>query len=280
VKLFESRTRKVDYPFQANFYKGFHINNVGSSRYNFLYSRSNPPKKYDYRFANAFGHGLIVIDSSHQWVMFQTQNQDGYDNLLNGVFIDSRQNLWILGSLTGLMLADPINLDLYKSQRKSPKLICKAFNKGLRSKNVTTMTELSDQSLWVSTLGGGLYRFSPDDENEQFRHVNSPFQSILSMVRDNADNLWMVASGALMCYEPKNNKWTKFDERDGIPKEGLNGSLYCDSDGTIYAGGNGFFIHFKPNHIIPRKEKPKTTITHLKVMDQYHAPQGDGPTAR
>jgi len=142
----------------------------------------------------------------------------------------------------------------------------RSFKSGLSTKDVTSIAERRGGKFWVTTQGGGLFDFDPERE-PQFVSVPSPFQSMQNMVTDNAGNLWVVASGGLLHYDTQKNKWVRFDERDGIPQEGLNGSLFKDESGNIYAGGDGFFVHFDPIVQRENNEMPRTTITHFVVMD-------------
>jgi len=265
IRAFDINTNKVFYPLKLDDKVNFAINNLTSSRYNFLYK----PNSHSHDFyANAYGYGVVHINESFQWKIYQILNQDGYDNLLNGMFQDSKDRLWIFGSLTGLMTDLSKDKNKYfKNENAAYYWLQQTYNEGLQSKNITALAELDDGTMWASTLGGGLYEFNPDSESIPFRLIPTPFQSVRNMIRDENNTLWMVSSGALMNYNPGQNKWTVYDELDGIPKEGLNGSLYFDIDGSLYAGGNGFLMHFHPATIDSGHEKPQTRITHLKVMD-------------
>lgn len=265
LKKFDKKKNKLSFPLSNNSnssLSNFDVNNVSSSRFTFIQSYR------DILFVNVFGYGVIDIEKDFRWKMNFTHSQDGNDNLLNGMFEDSKGRLWMFGTLSGLMLCDISKLNKFSINGYSDIWLNQVYNIGLKSKHITAMVEFNDGSLWVSTLGGGLYRFFPENESQPFVKIKSPFQSIRDMVSDINGNLWMIASGALLSYDRISDKWQKFDERDGIPKDGLTGCLFKDTDGTIYAGGNGFYLHFNPQQMIRGTEQPRTVITHLRVMDE------------
>ncbi len=239
------------------------VNQISASRFTFIKHYRN------WLFANIYGYGLLSIDNQNRtWSLNMPTSNNGSDNLLNGAFVDSKNRMWLFGSMVGLIKADPWSLPQQPVYSSQYTWWCEMYSKGLQSMHITAMVELKDGNMYVSTSGGGLYRFNPDSERSMFERIETPFQTIRNMVSDLHGNIWMIASGALLNYNPVLKQWHVFDERNGIPKEGLNGSLFVDNQGEVFAGGQGFFIHFHPSLLEKNNELPHTTITHLRVMDQ------------
>lgn len=254
---------QLTYPLKNYNPQKLNINQINSSRFTFLEHYKSM------FFVNVYGYGVMNVEPTLDWTMNQVTTVQGGDNLLNGMFEDSKGRLWLMGSLTGLMLCDTNQLR-YPIERKEIFRIWKnkLYTKGLRSKQITSMVETNTGELLVGTLGGGLYRFDPANEEAPFQYLHAPYQSIRSMVKDNSGHIWMIASGNLLCYDPHLSKWNIYDENEGIPKEGLQSRLYKDRDGSIYASGNGFFLRFNPMDMVKSTETPRTKITHIKIMDQ------------
>lgn len=228
--------------------------------------------------ASAYGHGIIAFEvSSGKWNLISVYQDDVIENLIQDIFQDSKGRIWILGSNLGVSRLDLVREAITKQvvsaeQFFDPELIdlvfqTTSFNKNLLSKQVTAICEKRDGSFWITTQGAGLFSFNPENANEPFTSIPSPTQSMQNLVMDNEDNLWVSASGGLLNYNPKTNIWLKYDERDGIPPDGLSGSLFKDSRGWICAGGNGFYLHFNPANSMISAEIPTPTITHVFVMD-------------
>jgi ligand-binding sensor domain-containing protein len=263
LMTYSTDANRISVPIKNYNIQKLDINQITSSRFTFL------QKHKSNLFVNIYGYGLMVVDSNMDWFVNQLTTEQGGDNLLNGMFQDSKGRLWLMGSLTGLMLC---NTNEMHQPEKATTIYStwknKLYSKGLRSKQITSMVETKNGDLLVGTLGGGLYRFDPTNEEEPFSYLHAPYQSIRSMIKDDQDRIWMIASGTLLCYDPYLAKWKIYDEKEGIPKEGLQGKLFKDINGTIYASGNGFFLSFNPMDMVKSTEIPRTKITHVKIMDQ------------
>jgi ligand-binding sensor domain-containing protein len=257
---------------QKHFY--FDIHAITASRYIQIIQAKHSDKNL--LLASPYGHGIIVIEPSTQrWNLFNVLWGNTYENLIRNIYQDNRGRIWFMAS-SGISLLDyihhtrdntPISLEAALASDREMSLQCELYNKGLLSKEVTAMCENENGTFWVSTQGGGLYLFTPENKEMPFSAIQSPVQSMSNMIKDLNDNLWIAAAGGLFLFETKTNNWTKYNDRDGIPQDGLSGALFADSTGEIFAGGNGFYMRFHPDKLVSRHEAPNPAVTHIAVMD-------------
>jgi ligand-binding sensor domain-containing protein len=257
--------------------KSFDVNNIASSRFNSI--KSVNIENETFTLASPYGHGIILADvPSGKWILGNLLNQEGIENLIREIHQDSKGRIWFLGSISGISKLNYLHLREDMTPLKAEAIFTDSievaqfestcYNKGLLSKEVTAISERADGTFWISTQGAGLYTFDPDNTATPFLPITSPSQSMQNMVADNDGNLWIIASGGLHNYNVKQQLWRKFDERDGIPTEGLSNAIFKDLDGKVYVGGNGFFFQFDPATISTTNEIPTPRITHISVMDQ------------
>ena len=105
--------------------------------------------------------------------------------------------------------------------------------------------------LWVSTYGGGLYRFDP--LTETFKHfAHNPQDStsishprVVSAVEDARGELWFGTENGLNRFDRKSGKFKRYYAEPGNP-DSLQAndvrSLYVDKQGTLWAGTGFVFF--------------------------------------
>ncbi|MBL7943515.1 MAG: hypothetical protein JNM00_12140, partial [Flavobacteriales bacterium] len=233
----------------------------------------------EYLLFNAYGHGCITYSPADgKWALGYANN-GATDNLIKQFYTDSRGNLWMLGTLRGLMkyiepVPGPTGSPVIPWANREEKLCtfnykCEPYLQPGISPDVTAMLEDKPGSFWVATLGSGLLYFESEKDSLWFSTIKDTPLSVKSLERDKRGVLWMNASGGLYSYNPKSSEWKRFDEDDGIPAAGLSAAIYANDEGSMFVGGNGFYLSFDPLVSLPNNEQPKTLITHLDVMNKF-----------
>ena len=159
------------------------------------------------------------------------------DNLINVLYIDSNDTLWV-GTSSGLDKFDRENSH-FQHQRFSPPRNAKWF-----TRNITAIYEDSQQRIWVGSTDGGLTRIDPqgkyfffayqhDDNNENsISHSN-----VTSIVEDNNGALWIGTRNGLNQFEPDTGHFERFMHEDNVDQTISNNainSLLFDSTGNLW----------------------------------------------
>lgn len=126
-------------------------------------------------------------------------------------------------------------------------------------------------TLWLGTYGGGLNKFIPPDKDEAARFIhyrqaeglaNDVVRGILSDVEG---NLWISTAYGLSKLDPSNNSFFNFFVSDGLQTVKFEDVSYRSRiSGTLYFGGVGGVISFKPTNIRINTNKPEIVITSFK----------------
>jgi signal transduction histidine kinase/ligand-binding sensor domain-containing protein len=101
----------------------------------------------------------------------------------------------------------------------------------------------SSDMLWVTSYGGGLYRFDP--RTETFKHyAHDPEDSttighprVLCAVEDVNGRLWFGTENGLNRFDPETETFTRYNATSGDPGSLLTydiRNLYIDSEGTLW----------------------------------------------
>lgn len=257
-------------------------NDIPSSRVSDLLSYSK--NGHNHLLAFFFGYDLLVIDPVNDNF---TPNHVGknlsYENLVNRLFVDSEDQLWALGGSKGpLLIHDQMKMD---SLRKSdPRLSEKGgFNYHLQARSfldsgsenyrldcadITDMVERKDGGFWMSSIGCGLILFDPKNEVETFTSMHSPINSLAGIVTDNKGGLWMSSTKGILHYTISSKTYRLYGPADGIPQKGVNGRMYSDEQGFIYAGGKGFYLRFHPDSIKKNNYTASNFLDEVRIHDR------------
>ncbi|MCW3117995.1 MAG: response regulator, partial [Chitinophagaceae bacterium] len=120
----------------------------------------------------------------------------------------SRGFMWF-GTRDGLNKYDGYKFTTYKNVAKDSNSINNNF--------ITGMVEDAEGIIWIATRGGGLNRY--DKQKEAFTHFtnkpenkNSITSDLLTgLSKDSEGNLWINTESGLAYFEPRQNRFTRYD---------------------------------------------------------------------
>ena len=130
--------------------------------------------------------------------------------------------------------------------------------------------------IWVSTLGGGLNKFTRNTQSfSLYNTSNCPFPSdeLESIVEDKSGLFWIGGPG-LVAFNPENSEVRHYDKNDGLQSDVFKIWMSAEfPDGRICLGGlNGFNI-FNPENIRPNTVAPDIVLTSLVVNGKERLPE-------
>ena len=220
--------------------------------------------------------GLIRIDSDRKTVQRyggETQSQDRFPVTygVRAIYADSQGNLW-LGTYNGLILFNP-EQNLYRQFRHDPD-----NPNSLSHDFVWTIHEKDHQTLWVGTHSGlnrlsfpcGLIGNCESQFTVYSRDQGLPDDSIVSILEDEQDNLWLgTMGGGLAVYDPAQDRFHAFTERDGLQSNAfVIGAASRAEDGELFFGGLKGFNAFYPHEIRHNPVPPPIVLTAFREFDQ------------
>ena len=92
-------------------------------------------------------------------------------------------------------------------------------------------------SLWLGSIGSGLYRVKDAKFANLVAGKNMPAGQVYAALRDHSGALW-TASDAALHARREDGSWASFGPSEGVP-QGLIRALVQDSAGRIWAAGDG-----------------------------------------
>ena len=263
--------RKVNSDF--NFY------NIASSR--IVSIAQSRWLNHEVLWVSPYGHGLAAFDIEKKIGFITPVFGKGlrYEHLINKVFIDSDQNVFSLNGRNGISLnfigvsfADSIFNLAPTKQKNILADFAPARSNFLDEKipnmpaEVFDMMEISKDVYWITSTSGGLFKLNL--KTNTLVHFDNPYPNMYGMERDANGNLWILSSAGIEFFNTGTNSFYHFGPSDGIPDDGLQGYLYKNKEGYLFAGGKGYYLKFKPEEIRLNNTKPSTSITHFKIFDQ------------
>ena len=187
------------------------------------------------------------------------------DNYIVDIIEDKAGFLWVATQGGGLNMLDRHKL-IFQNFKHDERDTSTLSGNYVRSLHI----DQSDR-LWVGTDETGLNLYNP--QNKSFRTFTEnhglPNNSILAILEDKQNRLWLSTNKGLSCFDPKTNKFRNFDVTDGLQgNQFLYNSATKGTDGYFYFGGiNGFNV-FHPDSIHENMYKPKVFISNLRIFNE------------
>lgn len=189
-------------------------------------------------------------------------------NILNAVYLDRANNLWVATDGAGLNLyveeIDGFQRFVYESGKEGT----------LSSNTVFDIREDDKNRLWIAT-DNGLNHY--DRENESFLHYQRSHQeadnTYYFLFDDRNGNLWSATKEELVRFNSDSLSFTFFNEKDGIASPINSYSGFEDQRGNLYFGGLTGLIFFAPEEINQTNpDMPTLAITEFILGDQVITP--------
>ncbi|HTM98689.1 MAG TPA: two-component regulator propeller domain-containing protein [Pedobacter sp.] len=139
-------------------------------------------------------------------------------------------------------------------------------------KPVRVIYEDKKGNFWIGSEGGGLILFDRKEGKiiKRFSTLNGLCNnSILSIVEDNAGNLWISTFSGLSKFNSTKQTFLNFYQDDGLQSNQFldNAGLKLKSGELVFGGLKGFNI-FHPDSIRSSKNIPPILITGLRINNQ------------
>ena len=168
----------------------------------------------DQLWIGTYNHGLDIMDLATRKVVkhyAKTEDKNSLcDNSIFSIYKDHSGRVWI-GTLYGLCYYNPESDDFTRVT-------------SLGNIFVNDILQTKDGMVWVGTLGGGLFRFNPNDnkwttfKNDPKNPASLAHNKIISLYEDSKATLWITTEGGGLCkYNTKEGNFTSFTTNEGLP---------------------------------------------------------------
>lgn len=169
-------------------------------------------------------NGLAKFEDFFSWTLWNSANSDLPDDWITSLTIDASGRKWI-GTLTGgLAVLDGNTITVYDSQ-----------NSPLSSDHITSVN-FEGSTAWITTDGGGLYRFNGSTwQNYTLANTGVELDVCYDVAVDGSGNKWIGTLSAGL-VKLSGGVFTGFDPSDSdLPFE-LVRSVAVENDTTIWVG--------------------------------------------
>ncbi|MDA3882230.1 MAG: SpoIIE family protein phosphatase [Bacteroidales bacterium] len=186
-------------------------------------------------------------------------------NVVWCIYGDAGGNIWVGTGGQGLAKLNPITEEFthYKKDRQTVS--------SLSNDVVYSILELQNGSFWVGTGGAGINKFDRVNKFKSYTKKSHGLTNdmVLGMLEDDDGNIWLSTYFGLSKFNPLTEKFTNFNELDGLPGNSFNErACFKGNDGTLYFGGQEGLTYFTPDDIIPDKYTAPVVITDLKIFNK------------
>jgi len=254
--------------------------------------------KFDNVWFATYGNGLICYNlRTGKTLKFTDKNSLLKKNFIWSLYIDQKENLWI-GCISdgGLYsynyktkLIEPTDIEvdniLSIAVIKSNKLII-GSRKGIliyelnTKKSVFIKTDVEVRSVfedknskvWIGTQGNGIMNLDLNSKKLNLPDGNLSYlkqSSIMSIVEDEQQNLWISTTNGLFRYHYITDALTAYDKKDGLQSVQFNySSALKTHDKKLFFGGINGFTFFDPATIKSTVEKCPLHITDFSIFNK------------
>jgi len=132
--------------------------------------------------------------------------------------------------------------------------------------------------LWLGTYGSGLIKVNLKTEEIRVFDMKSglPNNVVYGILQDTHKHLWLSTNKGLSKFDPIENNFVNFTEKDGLTSDEFNtGAFFQSSTGQMYFGGIFGFNHFVPEYLKESRTDLKLFLTDLRISSKEIHPQTD-----
>lgn len=209
-----------------------------------------------------YKQGLVKLGKGQTIAAYTQGNSILNENLINGLYLDSLNRLWIL-TLNGLFR---INLlDDYLEQIDV--VLKSSLDSKSTVKRFTVMTEDEQGNFWIGTEGDGILRYSASDDSFLAYDESNGLSNnhVLGIVVEGS-SVWVSTNHGLNLIQNEKQQVQTFYYRDGLQDDEFNLTAYLKhSNGDFFFGGVNGFNHIKSTNTLSSVEQPLIKASLVKA---------------
>lgn len=181
--------------------------------------------------------------------------------LINDVSFDSRGNLWLATQTNGVFM-----------RHNGRWINFRATQSGLTSDKALSIFEDSEGTIWVTTQGGGVCRFS--FSTRRFKPLQqgalNSTSTFFRMEEDGDGVLWLSGYAGFVRYDPRSGDVRTYNNRTMLLDNQFNyNSSLIDKRGRIYFGSLSGIVRFSPSALKKEHRVPRLVATDLYIGNEH-----------
>lgn len=217
------------------------------------------------------GSGLCYYDPvKRSFRYYPGSTEGGYPlRYPTGIAEDGHGDIWFVNDASRVLVTWQRNTDRFRSVRLPGKL-----DRVLS--DLSGICHEGDSILWLGSVSSGLIKFRPASEDAEVfgRDKGLANSNILSIYRDGRGRLWLVTGAGISYFDPHNETFANFSERDGLPVKSATALFYYDTlDTILYSGGHGSYFYFNPTRMNFSPPPAHAMITSVEVNGKLFMPE-------
>jgi ligand-binding sensor domain-containing protein/signal transduction histidine kinase/DNA-binding response OmpR family regulator len=188
------------------------------------------------------------------------------DNIFVSIIKEDHAGKILVGTVhSGLYFLDKKTGKSGKFQFKTPAM------QRLELTSVNDIFEDSDNTLWLTTDGDGVWRY--DAKSNSFKVYNTgnglPSNYVFCILEDEKKNLWISTSKGLLSFNKATEKIKIYTKANGLLSDQFNyKASFKDTDGTMYFGSLKGMISFNPAQFTDNRYVAPVYITGLQIYNK------------
>ena len=248
LKIIDTRTHQLIKVFKAD-------GRPGSLRDNTIFSIARSPQGVMYLGTI---RGLCTYIANTQTFVYDRAVPPV---LINDVSFDSRGNLWLATQTNGVFM-----------RHNGRWINFRATQSGLTSDKALSIFEDSEGTIWVTTQGGGVCRFS--FSTRRFKPLQqvalNSTSTFFRMEEDGDGVLWLSGYAGFVRYDPRSGDLRTYNNRTMLLDNQFNyNSSLIDKRGRIYFGSLSGIVRFSPSALKKEQRVPRLVATDLYIGNEH-----------
>ncbi|MBL7791908.1 MAG: response regulator [Saprospiraceae bacterium] len=235
----------------------------------------------------SFGGGLYRFDSQWQDLTHFKHNpadpQSLGGDIVESVFEDHQQNIWVLGGGIGVDPAHPLFLDRYEPATGAFIHYLPPGDYGDPMKAVVDR----QGNIWFAAFPYGIRKLNPiTREYKVFTQAKGalPDNRLTQLIPDKRGNIWLLGSEIILLLNPETERFFTYTERHGVHPlsfEFISGACTTATGEIVFGGVNGF-LFFQPEEVYRQAGRipPVIRLTDFSIKGRTIVPGNDSPLSR
>lgn len=184
---------------------------------------------------------------------------------VQSIYKDKQGLLWLGTFESGAISFDPATGKFTAYRHRTHQ------KNSLSNNNVTAFYEDSKGRFWVATNRGGFNLL--DRRQGTFKHYTQthglPNNQVFGILEDAQANLWLSTMHGISRFNPDNETFTNYDQRDGLLHNELNEhGFFKNKEGRMFFGGTTGVTAFYATQLDQHTYHPPLVITRFKKFNQ------------
>ncbi|WP_405415143.1 histidine kinase dimerization/phosphoacceptor domain -containing protein [Maribacter sp. Asnod1-A12] len=137
-----------------------------------------------------------------------------------------------------------------------------------KAENLLSINYLKDFGVLVATKFGKIYTYDSDKNRLKLLYEDALKASIVGMVTDNNNNLWLNTYAGIVSVNRSTQKIVRYTVKDGVYElEGNRYGTYRDPEGNIWMGSYKGLSYFNPNDLSTIELNAQPQFTSVSYFD-------------